>query len=133
MEMSPDLLRDLLASFHGDENLMNVQVKAKREGTEQVPSLDRYSPSDLAQADRFSQGMQIGRHTPLPLPLALPATAVMGGGYEAMKAISPGVLSLIGKALGDPSYSASASTSPASLSNVTALLRGVMHAKNNPR
>lgn len=128
-------------------NLQNPQheidvARGVAEGSSS-PELSGMNPESLGMMDRMAWGQDMNEH--FGPGLAIPSAAVMGGGYEAVKAgaqsnipglshLSNGILGLAGQALPlGGEMEINERTSPANIMNPLAMLHGAAFGRSKPK
>lgn len=109
-----------------------MDTRGENPGTAPHPLLAGKSPEELALYDRFASARQAKQELGFPMAAlgALPIAAYEGiKGIEQNIPFARGILGKIGRLTGDPkaeqNYAQTSTTSPASLENVFAYLKGL--------
>jgi hypothetical protein len=127
----PGGYRKIAEQAGGFENLGTV-VDEARTGGPTAPSIASVPKEDLSKLDRYAHGGNAYKFMPPVVrdtPLGLAGTAIVGGAYEASKAL-PAYFGNAVAAATDPSYSHDPNTSKPSLANWLNLMRGYADAQS---
>jgi hypothetical protein len=106
-------------------------ARGETPGALDVQALAGMSPAQLAELDRFVQGAVFSQTNPLGFA-GLPVGAGIALLNEGSKAV-PGVQDAIAQFLGEPQFETDPSSSPASLGNVIAFIKGALSGVGGER
>lgn len=121
-----------VADTAGGFDHLGTVVDEARTGGPVAPSISKVPKEDLSKLDRYAHGGNAYKTLPPIIrdsPLGLAGVGVVGGAYEASKAL-PAYFGDAVAAASDPSYSHDSNTSKPSLGNWINLLQGYADAQN---